>query len=173
MARGRFQRGRGGSIVAHKEWLAVSAKIDGLDIAVGIVGLGNLGIQHSSAATVLRLRGSVFCELNAGAVNERVLVSVGLIVVGSNAFQAGAGSVPSPATDSDADWMWFEQLSVSSLEEGAVVNDALFDRVKIDSKAMRKVKPDDVVVFVVEVAQSTDQTGTVDLMYMFRELVGV
>ncbi len=143
-----------------------------MDIAVATATLGAVGLQASFANTILRSRGTVFCELDATAVNERVIVMHGLILVSENAFQAGAASVPHPFTDTDDDWIWTGQTVVSSGEETAVNENSLFDRVEVDSKAMRKVKSGEVYVFVSEIAQSQDQGGSVNIIGAIRMLSG-
>jgi len=51
-----------------------------------------------------------------------------------------------------------------------VNTNSLFDRVVIDSKAMRKMKALDQIVLMAEVCDSTDQGGTFDYNYGLRIL---
>ena len=167
-----FSRGRGSFTVAHKDWLNICSAGSSIDLASNTKALGAVGIAFSLPGTILRQRGTLFLQLDAGAVDERAVIAAGTILVSSAAFAAGVASVPGPASDSDNDWIWYSSAVISSLAEGAIQSDALFTRIDMDSKAMRKVKPDDVMVLVLEVCTSIDQTGTFDFMYSMRQLVG-
>ncbi len=48
----------------------------------------------------------------------------------------------------------------------------LFDWTMVDSKAMRKMKPNESIVLVAEVAGSNDVGGTVDFVYSINVLNG-
>jgi len=113
-----------------------------LDLAEGSVALGSLGLLTLESLTLLRLRGEVFLELDAAAVNERVILAMGIVSVSENAFGVGGvTSVPSPVTDVSEDWIWYGIGSVSSGEEAAINQNSLYQRIMVDSKAMRKLKP--------------------------------
>ncbi len=163
---------RGNSIVAHKEWSHMSGTLNNLDNAPGTVLLGPESIQANIALTLLRVRGLWSLELDATAADERVIVTAGMIIVSENAAGAGAASVPAPATDFAEDWLWWGAQEVSAGQEAAVVSDGLFSRMVLDSKAMRKLKPGENVVFVTEVDRSVDQGGNTDGLYSVRVLFG-
>jgi len=172
MARGR--RGFGGhtSVVGHKEWTSADDTISAIDIAENFVGVGGTGLVATETVTLLRTRGSVGLQLDIGAVDERALIVCGIIIVNTPAFVAGAASLPSPVTEDSADWLWLGSAWLSSGAEAAVVTDLYGQRLEIDSKAMRKFGVDETIVFIVEVAESVDQTGSFDVQYYFRVLVG-
>jgi len=132
-----------------------------------------VGLAFTFAETILRTRGHVFLQLDSGGADERVLVAVGLIVVSTNAFTAGAASLPSPVDDGEDDWLWHSYLSLSVLAEVAISDQAMFQRQEIDSKAMRKVRPGEVLAFMAEIADVSDNAGTIDLMYGTRILFGI
>ena len=162
-------RGRAGRAPDY-EWAAIGTKASAIDLATGTKSLGGSLLAVAGPGTFVRIRGQVYCQLDAGAVDERALICFGVILVSNEAAAAGAASVPGPFTDGDADWMWHGFLSVSSLAESAIFGDAAFDRVIVDTKAMRKVKSSQSLIFVAEVASSQDATGTFDYMYGLRIL---
>ena len=166
MARARGRTGRS----PDYEWFAMGGKASAVDLAAATASLGPSALAVSGPGTLVRLRGQVFLQLDAGAVDERVLVCFGIIIVSNEAFAAGVASVPKPFTDADADWMWHGFLSVTSGAETGIVSDFLVDRVLVDSKAMRKVKSSQTLIFVAEVASSQDAAGTFDYMYGIRIL---
>ncbi len=167
----RRVRGQGGR--DHDfEWFNMADSLSNLDNAEGSVIVGPTGLLASTALTIFRARGKILGILDTGAVDERVIVEIGLAVVGAPAFTAGVASLPTPVTEDQYPFFWRGQLAMSSGAEAAVITDGLFDRVEIDSKAMRKMKPDEAIVLVFEVAGSSDQAGTTDYVYSIDILTG-
>ncbi len=154
-------------------WLAMTGEIESLDIATATAGLGDTQINYVESQTLMRLRGQYAVQLDATAVNERALVAFGIIKVKTAAAAGGVATIPTPFTEPSADWIWYDYLWVSSGAEAAVVDDMLFARGQIDSKAMRRVKPDESIIFVAEIAETNDQGGTVDIMYGVRALTAL
>ena len=146
-------------------WVNFSDSNAAVDLAEGTVGIGVTALLAVAANTLVRIRGAVMVQLNPAAVNERAVVELGICVVGAPAFTAGSGSVPTPITESAYPFIWRGQGLISSGQETAVVNEFLLDRVMVDSKAMRKLKIDEAIILVAEVAASVDQGGSFDWMY--------
>ena len=161
-------RGRSGRKTDY-EWQTGLVSIDLIDLAVNAGGMEDV-FTLASPGTIVRVRGELLVQLDAGAVDERVVLALGLKVVSENAAAAGVASVPGPFVDGADDWFWHGYAVMLSLAEAAVVNEALFARVHVDSKAMRRVKPSEHIVFVAQVAGSTDQAGTVDILGGLRIL---
>ncbi len=144
-----------------------------MDLDVGDAALASLNLVAFEAPfTIMRIRGQLLAQLNAAAVNERVVLAVGIIVITEEQSSTGVTAIPNPQTDMDADWIWHGFLTVTSGQEAAIVNEGLIDRLEIDSKAMRRVKPGMSLALVAAVAFSVDQAGSVDFMYGARVLVG-
>jgi len=102
--------------------------------------------------TVLRARGSFLFSGTANGAGDAGVAAIGLIVVQEAAATVGGVSVPGPANDINANWLWHQFVPMISNEVTAASDTALglFARVEMDSKAMRIVKPDQVVVLVIE-----------------------
>jgi hypothetical protein len=159
--------------IDFKQWDTVlQGKVGAFDIAEGTVALGPTGAAATVPLTVLRTRGQWQIELDAAAVNERVQVAAGIIITSDEAFAAGAASVPSPQNDGEDDWLWHGYLTVTALQEAAVDPSFLSASGEIDSKAMRKMNSNEIMIFVAEIVNSTDQTGTLDFQYACRQLIG-
>ncbi len=153
------------------EWLTGAVDIQTFDLAANTkVLLGT--IQVDQAGTLMRSRGELMLELDATAVNERVVIAVGIIKAGDAAVSAGSSSLPGPMVQGADDWLWHGYMNVSSGQEGSVVADGLFDRLTVDSKAMRKFKPDENFVIMAQVAVSNDQGGHATMFGGFRFLFG-
>ncbi len=67
-----------------------------------------------------------------------------------------------------------DDTTVTALAETSVTGDAggLFERIEVDSKAMRKLKDDQTLLLVCEVGQTIDATGTFDVQAGMRYLFG-
>ncbi len=164
-------RARGGGGIAQKNWQSNCVVLNALDIAIGSASAVEV-FQYATAQTILRTRGKVYLQLDAGGVDERVVVAMGLIIVSRRAAAIGVTALPLPDTNAEDDWLWYGYMVCSSLGEAAIQPDALFDRQEVDSKAMRKVKADESLVFVSEICTSLDVTGSVDVMLGVRQLTG-
>ena len=165
MARGR-RAGRG----PDYEWHAFAGLGTAVDLTVTTASLGSTSFAIASpGGTIVRLRGRVFAQLDAGAVDERVVLAVGIGVASTPAVAAGIGSLPTPHSEASYPWMWHQYLVLSSLA-GGTSQDAEFMSAVIDGKAMRKVKADQSLFIAIEVASVVDAAGTFDWMYGIRFL---
>jgi len=111
-------------------------------------------------ATIVRMRGEVLAFLSAGDIAlAGFQLGIGMGIVSTDAFNAGAASVPGPLSDQDWEgWMWYQLVqlsSVSSAIQGLVAPSAQV-RIPVDSKAMRKLSDNEVLALVYE---TTDEVG--------------
>ncbi len=154
-------------------WVSAAGVNVNVDVGLGTAVLGAGSVAFNGAGTVARVRGQVLINLDATAVNEQVVIALGLIKVDNDALAVGVTAIPKPHIDGDAEWLWHGYLLVTSGSEAAVNNNGLIARLEIDSKAMRRVKTNDNMVLVAEVAAELDQGGNFDLLYGYRLLVGL
>ncbi len=155
---------------ADYEWAAVGGAIIAGDLTLATKQ--NISLStFLGPGTLMRSRGLIGGQLDTGAVEERVMIAMGIIIAQDTAIAAGSGSLPGPFTEGDAPWLWHGHLWLSSGAEAAVQDPALFQRLAVDSKAMRKVKASEGLVFVTEIAQVVDQAGTWDCQIGLRFLL--
>ncbi len=154
-------------------WQTTAIQINATDLAQGTTAASTVLSPGGASSVCLRTHGQLLFQLDVGAVDERAIIAWGLIVAPENALGVGVSALPHPFTDGEDDWYAHGYATLSSLAEAAVQADALFHRVTIDSKAMRKLKPTEGVAFVMEVAQSVDGTGTFDVLGGLRSLQSV
>ncbi len=92
-------------------------------------------------------------------------------VVSDQASAAGVGSVPTPVTESDADFFLYEPLMAAFTFADATGIDADSGTVtQFDSKAMRKVGINEDVVLVVENEHSTQGAAVTIIGRMLLKL---
>jgi len=148
-----------------------------VSLGQGVGGSGTFGLVASNVIapqTLTRVRGQIGVTLDAAAADESAMILCGLMALNTDAFVGGGAPEIFTGGDDEASWIWQGALYVSSGAEAAVVGDQLSDSLAVDSKAMRKLKPGQSIVFVhhspAELA--TDQGGTYDLTYFFHCLNG-
>ncbi len=146
-------------------------------LSLAATGSGIVTINTpSSSSTVTRSRGEVLAQIDGPVDNDQADVTCGLIVVTPEQLAAGATSIPDPFTDMDAEWIWHGFLLVQAnagTGVGASLNAlSVVARLTIDSKAMRRIKQNQSVVFVVK-NTNLGGTPTVDVFVGCRQLFGV
>ncbi len=116
--------------------------------------------------TLVRIRGSLLIIMTASAATPGACLAVIGIKVVSGAALAGA-SISLPFTDIGSDWVWWQAIPMN-LTGGSVAapnsdGRSIVHRVDIDSKAMRKIKGNEVLVLVSQnVVGVSTQTFDVD-----------
>ena len=141
----------------------------GVDISTATGQFGTTASAVVLPQTLTRTRGRVSMTLNPAAVNETLTLLCGLVVVNSDALSGDAPEIFT-AGDDEASWIWQGSLYVDSGNETAVNENFLSDSVQVDSKAMRKLKPGNLIAFVFHVpaALRNDQGGTYKISYYFH-----
>ena len=120
--------------------------------------------------TLIRTRGELLVQLvTASASGGGFNGAFGIGIVTAAAFLAGVASVPTPITEEGWDgWLYHKYFQVvsSGIIDGSAAADHDFMlsqggtfRQEVDSKAMRKHSPEDVVFCCLEVTESGTATG--------------
>ncbi len=137
-----------------------------ITVATTVAGIIS-SVSFEEPVTVMRARGMFSLKVTDPSTDENIVGAVGMAVVSTEAFTAGVASVPEPYTD--ADWGgWFVWRSFGygwdvTTDIGRQWSSRDFE---IDSKAMRKVSPNETVIIVVE-----SVVGAIDVLPAIRMLV--
>ncbi len=147
--------------------------ISAFSIALGtakVAGTG-LGVSTGGGITLMRTRGRASVHFDPTSAGDVVQYGIGLGVFTSDAFAAGSASLPGPLTDIDYDWIWHTVgmmgPSFTATEDGTNILHNLW--IELDSKAMRKLKPNQTVGFMLE-GSIKNGGGTLDLSVAARQL---
>jgi len=119
-------------------------------------------LEEFPTPTVVRTRGQLGVKADSGAAASPHLSSVGLGIYLADAAAVTAGALQLPISDIGSDWLWWWNAVITENTATAAENVSnggwmLFERVVVDSKAMRKVKNNQVLVLV---AQLVEEQGT-------------
>ena len=111
------------------------------------------GLAFESPGTIVRTRGMISIHPTSPDVNVSVAGAFGVGLVSAEAFAAGVASVPTPMTDADwGGWMVMEPF-VYHIDGGSgspTEQTIVSLQINVDSKAMRKVEPNSVMIFIAE-----------------------
>ena len=144
-----------------------------VDLTTVVGQFGTTAFALNAPQTLIRVRGRVGLILNPVAVGESTMLLAGLLRMNGDAVVAGSAPELFNNSSDDASWLWQGSLYVHSGDEAAVSEEKLHAEVEVDTKAMRKFKPGEVIAFVFQTAAelSQDQAGTYDLTYYFHCLL--
>ncbi len=150
MAR-QFTRGR----PSVKQWQSMS----GLSAQIGAaatVGGGILGFAQ--AATIIRMIGGYGVAVRATPVAGDISsVTVAIGVVSSDAAAVGASALPDPLGEPEYPWLYHRDHSLFFADGSIDPHSALGSfRTEFDIRSMRKIKPRESLVAVIQVASSGD-----------------
>ena len=120
---------------------ANSAAVPATGAAMSIIA-PSAGWTNLTTGTIVRIRGVLRAWGLLGAADTEVAGAYGIVVVKQKAATAGLASVPHPATDGNADWMYWTPLMGFMHTTAAEKTIASFPvDIIIDCKAMRKFDP--------------------------------
>ena len=162
-------RGRGtGRTIDYKQWSFIPA-IELSSAAAATISGASLAFEEP--ATILRCRGELVVALDGVAAGASNGVTFGLGIVSTDAATLGATALPDPGAEPNFPWLWWHDAELISnaveANEQSDITSAV--RVPIDTKAMRKMKPGESLIMVVQ----TDSAITVDiLLSRIRVLIG-
>ena len=166
----RTFRGRPGKTIDFKQWTSIpSIRFDQAAAAT----ISGASVAFSSPFTILRIRGGIVNVVDTATDGDDITIGYGLAILSTDAFALGATAFPDPLGEPEYPWLWWYASSLISTllnsANGVVSDVAAAERIVVDSKAMRKVKPGESLVWVVQTGSATP----VDiLMENTRVLVG-
>ena len=135
---------------------------------------GGARIDIASPSTILRIRGSWWAMFNETVqVDDQMTITVGIGVATTDAATVGGASLPSPASDIDFPWLYWDQVTLQSLVAAAPTawGTAMQQRT-VDSKSMRKLRPNQSLVWVSEYTSPSGAPVTLFFSPAMRVLIG-
>ena len=175
MPNSRFSSRRAPAIVGvrrQSNWLA-SAVISGVTNipAAGVLlvqSFTQAQIQAQGPLTIVRTVGTLMVRSDQVSAGEDAFGAIGMMVVREQARLAGVAALPTPTQESfDDGWFLHRYWNASAILATAVGMQRA-ERYDFDSRAQRKVTPDDAIVVTIENASST---AGATFVLQFRMLV--
>ena len=101
-------------------------------------------LDTESRATLVRTRGTILLTLSTGGgAGDGYIGSVGIGIVTLDAFTAGV--IPGPSQDPDwPGWLFHQEFAIVEGAAG-ISNGSAFQRIDVDSKAMRKIGENEIL----------------------------
>ena len=166
MVRNRIVTPRRSGSRSRTEWARTDAASGGtaFKALAGGAAVLDQSIVTDDPITLIRTRGMIVVQSDQQAGDENPFGAFGICVVSAQAFAIGITAIPTPYTDADSD-LWFVHgyfaapLAFADATGFANVS----QRVDFDSKAMRRMSPDEVGVAVIE-----NGTAAEGLSYTFN-----
>ena len=101
--------------------------------------------------TIVRIRGLLTVQSDQNAATETPFGALGVAIISDQAAAAGVASVPTPYAEADSDFWMLHQFWAAPVRVATAVGFQKVDtQYLIDSKAMRKITPDQTLVIVME-----------------------
>ena len=172
MPRGRGGYRSGGKKIDFKSWFSIPA--------ITLPFTGNATVSGGALlfdipATVLRIRGELIYQMQATgiAIGDQARVGFGLGIVSQDAFALGATALPDPLGDVSFPWLFWNETNFAS-ELAAATNTAgsAVRRLVVDTKAMRKLKPEEALVAIYQYDDITGTPGVDVHQGQLRTLIG-
>jgi len=125
--------------------------------------------------TVIRIRGNIFQRLGNSAITleDAVLVAHAIMVVDAKQLAIGTTAMPLPLSSNSEDFLWADSTFLS---RGTIVTTGIEasipqTNIVVDSKAMRKITLNQVLVMVTEISLQSGAGGKdVDFGFQMRIL---
>jgi len=164
--------GRTRGVRQRKHWHGFG-NIDAALNANGTFILGSFTSGQRDPYTVLRILGGLVVAPAAVGIADadKVNLFFGIGVVSTDAFTAGAASMPDPGAEVDFDWLWWASVGLLIPNTAEYGGPAASVRIDVASKAMRKVGPGQTVALLAEYQDSVG-TPPVDILGGLRMLIG-
>lgn len=150
MARGGHVRGAR----QRKEWKSLGA--GGIDATLSSAG-NNLMVNNpfGEPCTILRIIGEVTVSFAVQTLvaGDAANITMGIGIVSSDAATVGSTAMPDPVSDPGFPWLWWYSTQLRNMSvttESLFADGAGYARIRVESKAMRKVSPSESLVVVAE-----------------------
>ncbi len=161
-----------GKTIDFKSWSAIPGIV--IDpIGADTTSIGG-ALSFSGPATILRCRGSVKAMFDeTKQVGDNASFTFGLGIVSTDAFNAGAGSVPDPEAEPEYPWLWWGHLDLQSfVAAGEEAWGTTNQQLEVDTKAMRRMKPGESLIWVVETTSFSGAPVSIVEIGITRVLIG-
>ncbi len=156
---------RAGKKIDFKAWLAMPSLAQAITANATFIPSGF--INFAAPGTILRARGKFDVQFVAGGLTaaDHVKFAFGLAVLSTDAVALGPTALPDPAGDVDYPWIYWTEFFLRSISADVTEVGVQYREV-VDSKAMRKIKPNETLTWV---GQYVNITGNPNVQVSFAQ----
>jgi len=161
-----------GPTIREKSWIPLPRTIT--SFSADAVFLGGV-LDFVGPGTLLRFRcNDILLTFDATQqVDDDINITLGLGIVSTDAAAIGASAMPNPVEQIDYPWVWWGNYTLrSQLAAGVNALGSSVVRFAADSKAMRRVKPSQSLVWVIQSSGASGGPATVVDIGVTRVLIG-
>jgi len=143
----------GGKTRRLTQWTSTDPETAYIGLAAATALLDSTFVTDANnPETIIRVRGLLSLQSDQDGQDEQAFGAVGLAVVSDQAVAIGVTAIPTPYADAESDfWMmhqfWCSPVNFNSAVGVAMPSDRQYE---FDSKAMRKITPDQTLCLVIE-----------------------
>ncbi len=133
-------------------WLGITESSTALGAAntAVLINLLNAAALALTPFTIVRTRGVWSVRSDQTAATEQQMVGLGAAVVSTQAAAIGVTAVPTPFTDQGSDLWFLYEMWASTFSVVSAIGTEVYQSVRYDSRAMRKVEDQQDVAVVLE-----------------------
>ena len=152
-------RTRRGRTIDYKQWTLLPGLATSLSADSTISG-GS--IAFAVPGTILRIRSFVQAQFDASAVSsDEIDLTYGIGLFATDAVSLGPTAMPDPAVEVEFPWLWWGDMHLhqeGTADPGSWGSNV--QRIDVDTKAMRKVKPGESLAWVIQASLASGAPTT-------------
>ena len=140
---------RPGRTIDYKEWRGIPS----LEVASSAAATKQgTSLPFTAPGTILRVRQLIQASFDSTVQDGDTMSTVfGLGVVSTDAFAAGAASMPDPAAEAEYPWLWYGEIMLRQIGTSDVAAWGINAmRLDVDTRAMRRMKPGQSLAWVMQ-----------------------
>ncbi len=158
--------------IDFKSWRGMTPLFTAVTTATTIV---SPPLTPGEPVTILRCRGLIHAFLDSTRqVGDTISLTFGLGIVSQDAAALGASAMPDPGSEPDYPWLWWGTMFLDGQLAAGGENPwgASAQKLEVDTKAMRKMKPRESLVWVMQSDTVAGAPVTEVRIHQTRVLVG-
>ncbi len=164
---------RAGRVIDFKQWFSTPSLV--AEVTTNGNTLGG-AINFLEPATILRVRGAIHTQFDESVqVGDRMRITAALGIISTDSFNSGSANVPDPAGEPEYPWLWWDswvhEATLTSGVPGSTWGPGA-PRAVVDTKAMRRMKPSQSLVTIVETSEAIGAPTVQIHIGQMRTLIG-
>ena len=157
--------------IDFKEWFSIPGLLtqrasDGTEVGGSV--------SFAAPATLMRFRSGIQASFDeTKQAGDEMNIAFGLGIFSTDAVTLGSTALPDPASEPEYPWIWWGEIFLESFVAAAAEAWGFpQQKLMVDSKAMRKVKPGQSIAWVIQTSNASGAPLTEITILQTRFLIG-